>query len=91
MATGQEHPQNFSVPLTASGTCQTHTAATKVPAGHGISGDNTYIPAFCLLFKAYHTFTSFQFLKTICKLPSPQNLHGLTNPYSHDLKLGASY
>lgn len=43
------------------------------------------IPVFCLLFKAYHTYTSFRCLKTIYKLPSPQNLHGFTNPYSHDL------
>lgn len=50
------------------------------------------IPIFLyFFFKVYHTCTSLWFLKTICKLPSAQNLHGLRNPYYHDLKLGASF
>lgn len=91
--THQEHPQDFSVPLRASDIRQTHTQQpqTKIPAGHGIREDNTYIPVFCLLFKAYHAYNSFQFLKTIYRLSCLQNLHGLTNPYSHHLKLYASF
>lgn len=91
MVTGQECPQISSVPLKASDICQNHTATTKSSAGRDIKEDNTSIAIFWLLLKQCDHRETSQSLKATFKLPSPQNPYSFTNPYSHNLKLCASF
>lgn len=77
------------MPLKASNICQNHRQQPQKTL-LVIKQDETYSAIVWLLFKQHHTDTS-QSLKATCKLPSPQNLHSFTNPYSHNLKLCASF